>query len=145
WVKAEARPTTWAGLEVVTVGHSTRSLEELIRLLREAEVTTLADIRTIRRSRHNPQFEETSLASALRAAGIEYLPIEELGGLRHARKHSVNDAWRNANFRGFADHMQTATFERGLERLHSAAASGVVCLLCAEAVPWRCHRSLVAD
>lgn len=139
------RAQSWRGLKVFTIGHSTRPIAELVAMLREAKVETVADIRTIRRSRHNPQYEEAALGSALREAGIAYRPLPALGGLRHARKDSPNQAWRNESFRGYADYMQTLGFEEGLAELHALAQSGRVAILCAEAVPWRCHRSLVGD
>lgn len=142
---ASERAESWRGVELLTVGHSTRPLEELVALLRDARVDTVADIRTIRRSRHNPQYEEAALAEGLRAAGLAYQPLPGLGGLRHARKDSPNRAWRNESFRGYADYMQTEGFEAGLAELHALARSARVAILCAEAVPWRCHRSLVAD
>jgi 3-methyladenine DNA glycosylase/8-oxoguanine DNA glycosylase len=135
----------WRGARVYTVGHSTRSLDELLALLRSFGVSVLADIRTVPRSRHNPQFNADVLGAELPARGMRYAPIAQLGGLRRARKDSSNTGWRNASFRGFADYMQTPEFEAGLERLHALAAEGSVALMCAEAVPWRCHRSLVAD
>ncbi len=130
---------------VYTVGHSTRSLDELVALLRAFDVSILADIRTIPRSRHNPQFNADVLPAALRAHGIEYVHLARLGGLRKALEDSPNAAWRNASFRGFADYMQTEGFEEGLSELRALTARGRVALMCAEAVPFRCHRSLVAD
>jgi len=131
--------------EVLTIGHSTRSLEELCGLLEAHGVEHLADVRTIPRSRHNPQFNRERLAGQLRRIGIEYTHMPTLGGLRHARPDSPNGGWRNASFRGFADYMQTPEFEAGLEALIEAAARARTVIMCAEAVPWRCHRSLIAD
>jgi DNA-3-methyladenine glycosylase II len=139
------RANSWRGIRVYTIGHSTRSLDELVELLRAFRISTLVDIRTVPRSRHNPQFNEDSLRSALRARKLRYVRIPELGGLRHARKDSTNTGWRNASFRGYADYMLTDDFEIGLEKLRAAAKGTHVALMCAEAVPWRCHRSLVAD
>lgn len=136
---------SWSGVRVYTIGHSTRTLDDLVGLLRAAGVSVLADIRTIPRSRHNPQFNEDSLPPAVRPKGIHYVHIRELGGLRHARKDSANTGWRNASFRGFADYMQTEAFESGLTKLRALTKKGTVALMCAESVPWRCHRSLVAD
>lgn len=130
---------------VHTVGHSTRSLEELVEILRAFEIEVLVDIRTIPRSRRHPQFESGALASAMRSRGLEYVHVPELGGLRRARKDTPNTGWRNASFRGYADHMETAEFERGLATVHALATRKRIALMCAEAVPWRCHRSLVAD
>jgi uncharacterized protein (DUF488 family) len=127
------------------MGHSTRPIEELVALLRDAGVVTLADVRTIPRSRANPQFEGPALAAALQAAGIRYAHLPRLGGLRRARKDSANAGWRNASFRGYADHMATPEFEEGLRELRALAREGPVAVMCAEAVPWRCHRSLLAD
>jgi uncharacterized protein (DUF488 family) len=136
----------WGGARVLAIGHSTRPVEELVGLLQAAGVGILADVRTIPRSRANPQFEGPALARALERAGIRYAHLPALGGLRRARKGSEENAgWRNASFRGYADHMQTPEFEEGLCQLRSLARDGAVCLMCAEAVPWRCHRSLVAD
>lgn len=135
----------WRGVHIWTVGHSTRSLDELVELLRAFDVTVLADIRSIPKSRHNPQFNGDSLRSQLRSRGVRYAHLPELGGLRRTRKDSPNAAWRNASFRGFADYMLTAEFEAGLAKLRAWTAEGRVALMCAEAVPWRCHRSLVAD
>ncbi len=130
---------------VMTIGHSTRSLEDFVEMLKAHGVERLIDIRTIPRSRHNPQFNGDSLPSALRAAGIEYRHMKELGGLRHPRKDSPNTGWRNAGFRGFADYMQTEAFAAALAALAEEARGHRIAIMCAEAVPWRCHRSLVAD
>lgn len=139
------RAKSWRGVRIYTVGHSTRTFDELVALLRAFEISALADIRTIPRSRRNPQFNTDTLRTALRSRRIRYVHLAELGGLRRAAKDSPNMAWRNASFRGFADYMLTDDFERGLEKLHALAADRRVALMCAEAVPWRCHRSLVAD
>ncbi len=131
--------------QIFTIGHSNRSLDELAAMLGSFGVKTLADIRTVPRSRHNPQFNTDRLGAALAPHGIAYAPLPALGGLRKARKDSPNAAWRNASFRGYADHMQTAAFDEGLDRLLALASGGPTAIMCAEAVPWRCHRSLVAD
>ena len=130
---------------IYTIGHSTRTLDELLALLEAFDISILADIRTIPRSRHNPQFNADELGAALRRHGFRYEHLAKLGGLRRARKDSLNTAWRNASFRGFADYMQTKDFEAGLEEVRALTGHGKVALMCAEAVPWRCHRSLVAD
>jgi len=130
---------------VLTIGHSTRPLEGLIAALSANGVERLLDIRTIPRSRHNPQFNRESLAAALPAAGIAYRYRPGLGGLRRPRPDSPNRGWRNAGFRGFADYMQTAAFASEIETLIGEARSQHLAIMCAEAVPWRCHRSLVAD
>jgi uncharacterized protein (DUF488 family) len=140
-----SRPGGWRGVRIHTVGHSTRTLEELVALLRAFGVSLLADIRTIPRSRHNPQFDGGSLLVALRPPALRYVHLARLGGLRRARKDSPNTGWRNASFRGFADYMLTEDFEAGLEELRALTGRDRVALMCAEAVPWRCHRSLVAD
>ena len=107
---------------------------------------TLVDIRSVPRSRRNPQFEQASLSPTLAAAGVEYVHLPELGGLRHPRRDSPNTGWRNASFRGYADYMLTEDFQAGLDKLLGLASErGPVAIMCAEAVPWRCHRSLVAD
>ncbi len=135
----------WGRARVLAIGHSTRPIGEFLELLQAAGVATLADVRTIPRSRANPQFDQAALARALARAGIAYVHVPQLGGLRRARRDSPNGAWRNASFRGYADHMQTPEFEEGLCTLRALAKEGPVALMCAEAVPWRCHRSLVAD
>jgi uncharacterized protein (DUF488 family) len=130
---------------VRTIGHSTRSAAALIAALAAHRVERLVDIRTIPRSRHNPQFEREALAGALPAAGIAYEHRPGLGGLRRPLPGSPNGGWRNSGFRGFADYMQTAAFTRELEALILTAGPEWIAIMCAEAVPWRCHRSLVAD
>jgi len=131
--------------EVFTIGHSTHPIAEFVEILKAHGVKRVVDIRTIPRSRHNPQFNGEALAESLHAAGIGYTHIKELGGLRHPAKDSINLGWRNSGFRGFADYMQTPEFEAGLERAIKLAKAKPSALMCAEAVPWRCHRSLVAD
>ncbi len=130
---------------VLTIGHSTRPIEEFVSLLRVHGVARLVDVRTIPRSRHNPQFNRAELSAALHNAGIHYTHLKVLGGLRHPRADSVNAGWRNSGFRGYADYMQTPEFDAGLERLLELAARERSVIMCAEAVPWRCHRSLIAD
>jgi uncharacterized protein (DUF488 family) len=141
----ELKPDTSDSPVVLTVGHSTRTLAEFIRLLRSHEVSCIVDVRTVPRSRHNPQFNKTSLPGALKKAGLNYVHMPGLGGLRHAKRDSVNMGWRNASFRGFADYMQTSEFKLSIEELMQLAKQERVALMCAEAVPWRCHRSLIAD
>lgn len=130
---------------IMTIGHSTRSLEDFIELLKEYGVETVVDVRTIPRSWHVPQFNRESLPKSLLDAGIGYVYMAGLGGLRHAHRDSVNLAWRNASFRGYADYMQTPEFESSLQNLIGLAQKSCVALMCAESVPWRCHRSLIAD
>ncbi len=130
---------------VYTVGHSTRSPEAFLEILRAFSIQTVADIRTVPRSRTNPQYNAEDFQRWLAAAGLEYLHLRDLGGLRKPRKDSVNAAWKNASFRGYADYMQTSRFESALNELVRLAADATVAMVCAEAVPWRCHRSLVAD
>ena len=130
---------------IYTIGHSTRSLQEFVAILRSHGILRVTDIRTIPKSRHNPQFNRETLAPALRARGIGYVHLKKLGGLRRPDADSVNSGWRNASFRGFADYMQTPEFAKGLARAMKLAQEKPSALMCAEAVPWRCHRSLVAD
>jgi uncharacterized protein (DUF488 family) len=139
--------TKQAGRIVVyTIGHSTRSFDEFVALLQNFGLHTLADIRTVPRSRHVPQFNRDTLETALPKAGIQYVHLAKLGGLRHGLgARSVNTGWRNASFRGFADYMETEEFAAGIDELMSLASEETVAIMCAEAVPWRCHRSLVAD
>jgi uncharacterized protein (DUF488 family) len=137
--------THWPQDAVFTVGHSTLPIGDFIALLQHYGIETLADIRTIPRSRRNPQFESTALAGSLRAAGISYVHMKALGGLRHPRADSPNKGWRNDSFRGYADYMQTPEFARALEELVALSSEKRTAIMCAEAVPWRCHRSLVSD
>lgn len=133
-------PTT-----VYTIGHSTRPLDEFIALLRAYAVTRVVDVRTIPRSRHNPQFNQESLPALLGKAGLGYVHMPGLGGLRHSRSGSLNGGWRNVSFRGYADYMQTPEFAKNLQKLIELAEQDRVAIMCAEAVPWRCHRSLIGD
>jgi uncharacterized protein (DUF488 family) len=132
-------------VRIWTIGHSTRSLDDLIELLLENEVELLADVRTAPGSRRLPHFGRASLESELPRHGIAYIHLPALGGLRKPRPDSVNTGWRNASFRGYADYIQTAEFEAGLADLTRMAAERRMAVMCAEAVPWRCHRSLIAD
>ena len=130
---------------VRTVGHSTRALEDLIALLRTHGVGTVVDVRTVPRSRRNPQFNRETLPDHLSAAGLRYVHLPGLGGLRRPRPDSVNRGWRNASFRGYADHMQSPPFAANLDALLRLARRASIAVMCAEAVPWRCHRFLIAD
>src|ERR1700687_446586 len=130
---------------VLTIGHSTRTWKVFLDLLRAYRVERVIDVRSIPRSRHNPQFNQETLRTKLRAARIGYVHLRKLGGLRHSRGDSANMGWRNRSFRGFADYMQTSEFDAGLQRLIKLARQKRTALMCAEAVPWRCHRSLIAD
>jgi uncharacterized protein (DUF488 family) len=132
-------------LVVLTIGHSTREIDKFIELLQTHAVSRVVDVRTIPRSRHNPQFDQDSLPDSLRKAGLEYVHMPGLGGLRHAKCDSINAGWRNASFRGYADYMQSPEFARNLEELIQLAKQEQIAIMCAEAVPWRCHRSLIAD
>ncbi len=130
---------------ILTIGHSTRPIEEFIRLLKAHSVRRVVDIRTVPRSRHNPQYNRGQLSSALHSARIHYRYMPGLGGFRHARPDSVNIGWHNLSFRGFADYMQTSVFRTNLDDLIDLARQERIAIMCAEAVPWRCHRSLIAD
>src|SRR5260370_29920715 len=130
---------------VLTIGHSNRSWHDFLDLLRAHRVKRVIDVRIIPRSRHNPQFNREILSAKLRSARIGYVHLRKLGGLRHARRDSPNMGWRNTSFRGFDDYMQTSEFEAGLHRLIKLVAQKPSAIMCAEAVPWRCHRSLIAD
>lgn len=132
-------PTVW------TLGHSTRPIDEFIALLRAHQIRLLVDVRTVPRSRHNPQFNTDTLAQSLRDAGLRYRHLSALGGLRKPKKDSINDGWRNASFRGYADYMQTDEFLNALDVLMTESQLQPTAIMCAEAVPWRCHRSLIAD
>ena len=130
---------------VFTIGHSTRPIVDFIHRLTSHGVNRVIDVRTIPRSRFNPQFDSTHLPASLHAAGLHYVHLPGLGGLRRPSKESLNTGWRNPSFRGYADHMQTAVFRESLDRCIELAQAERVVLMCAEAVPWRCHRSLIAD
>jgi uncharacterized protein (DUF488 family) len=130
---------------VLTIGHSTRTIEEFIRLLRAHAISRVVDVRTVPRSRHNPQFNRDTLPASLKKTGIGYTHLAELGGLRHTTRDSLNTGWRNASFRGYADYMQTPEFQQAVKQLIKLANQDRIAIMCAEAVPWRCHRSLIAD
>lgn len=130
---------------MLTIGHSTLPLEVFVGALQQRGCTTLVDVRSIPRSRYNPQFEQTTLFRAIEAAGIAAVWRRGLGGRRPARSDSVNTGWRNRNFRGYADYMQTTEFAVEMDWLLGLAGLDGVAVMCAEAVPWRCHRSLIAD
>jgi len=135
----------WPEGAIFTLGHSTLPIERFMGVLQIYGIEQLVDIRTITRSRHNPQFNNSTLAESLSTQHLEYAHIQALGGLRRARKDSPNTGWRNASFRGYADYMQTEEFQDALEGLIHLSRRKRVAIMCAEAVPWRCHRSLVAD
>ena len=130
---------------ILTIGHSTRPIEDFITMLKAHGVERLVDIRTVPRSRTNPQFNRETLPESLKTAGIDYSHLGALGGLRHAKPDSLNTGWRNTSFRGYADYMQTSEFSEAVEELVEIAGKQQIAIMCAEAVPWRCHRSLVAD
>ena len=132
-------------LQVFTIGHSTRPIADFIQRLKSHHVDRVVDVRTIPRSRFNPQFDGAQLPASLQAAGVHYLHLPGLGGLRRPSKDSPNAGWRNPSFRGYADHMQTSVFRQGLDHCIELARAERLVLMCAEAVPWRCHRSLIAD
>ena len=132
-------------LSLWTLGHSTRPIDEFIGLLRAHQISLLVDVRTVPRSRYNPQFNTDMLAQSSHNAGLRYRHLPELGGLRKPKNDSLNDGWRNASFRGYADYMQTEEFQRALEELMAYSTDKKTAIMCAEAVPWRCHRSLIAD
>jgi uncharacterized protein (DUF488 family) len=132
-------------LIIMTIGHSTRSAADFIHLLKSNGVKRLVDVRTIPRSRHNPQFNRAALSPALHSARLHYTYMPGLGGLRHPRPDSINGGWRNSSFRGYADYMQTSGFEENLMALIERGREEQTAIMCAEAVPWRCHRSLIAD
>ncbi|MGH9446270.1 MAG: DUF488 family protein [Terriglobia bacterium] len=132
-------------LVVMTIGHSTRPVAELIHLLKAHDVRRLVDVRTVPRSQHNPQFNRNQLSATLHSARLHYRYMPGLGGFRRARRDSVNTGWHNASFRGFADYMQTPEFQRNVDGLIELAKRERIAVMCAEAVPWRCHRSLIAD
>lgn len=132
-------------LTIFTIGHSTHPIDEFIEMLKAHNIELVADVRTIAKSRHNPQFNEKELEASLAKAGIAYQRLEKLGGLRHTTKNSINKGWHNPSFRGYADYMQTADFWSGIDKLLEVARKNRTAIMCAEAVPWRCHRSLIGD
>src|SRR5260370_30881450 len=130
---------------IYTIGHSTRSIEQFLDLLRAHGIEELADVRTIPKSRHNPQFGQEELAASLKQAGIDYVHPGKLGGLRHSRKDSVNLGWQNLSFRGYADYMATPEFQEGLDELKRIAGKKPVALISSEAVPCPCPPSFIAN
>ena len=132
-------------LTIWTVGHSTRPIEKFVRLLNAHLIRQLVDVRTIPKSRHNPQFNTEALAISMAEAKIDYRHAPELGGLRKPGANSINTGWRNKSFQGYADYMQTGAFHHALDELMAYATNEKTVIMCAEAVPWRCHRSLIAD
>lgn len=133
------------GLDVWTIGHSTRPVDDFIGLLRSISIGALVDVRTYPGSRRYPQFNKRQLAASLTTAGIDYRHAPELGGRRRPKPDSLNMVWRNEMFRGYADHMESEEFREGIERLLALATERRTAIMCAEAVWWRCHRSLIAD
>jgi uncharacterized protein (DUF488 family) len=130
---------------ILTIGHSTRTLNDFLGVLRAHGVARVVDIRTIPRSRHNPQFNQETFSERLKESTIDYVLMKQLGGLRRPKPDSVNMGWRNSSFRGFADYMQTQDFAKGIYQLIELAQNGQVAIMCAEVLPWRCHRWLIAD
>jgi uncharacterized protein (DUF488 family) len=130
---------------IFTVGHSTYPIADFVEILEAHGIKEIVDVRSIPKSRHNPQFNSDALKESLRKVHIRYKHLKKLGGLRHTTKNSVNRGWRNASFRGYADYMETLPFREGLEQLEGIARKRKTAIMCAEAVPWRCHRSLIAD
>jgi uncharacterized protein (DUF488 family) len=141
----EPRSADESRCKVLTIGHSTRPIEVFLGLLTGHGVTQLIDVRTVPRSRHNPQFNEDALPISLAAANIGYAHASGLGGFRPTTADSPNAGWRNLSFRGYADYMQTTDFAANLASVIELARTDCIALMCAEAVPWRCHRSLIAD
>ena len=134
-----------SGLTVFSIGHSTRTIDEFVELLKTYGIALLVDVRTVSRSRHNPQFNKETLPSTLKPLGIKYIHMPEIGGLRRPKHDSVNLAWKNMGFRGYADYMQTKEFTDNLLKIEALARENHLVLMCAEALPWRCHRSLISD
>jgi uncharacterized protein (DUF488 family) len=128
-----------------TVGHSTRPFDEFVGILKAHGIATLADVRRYPRSRKFPYFNDDQLAAALPGLGLRYVPMKALGGRRRAAADSVNTGWTSEGFRGYADYMLTPAFEAGLQELIALASAAPTVIMCAEAVPWRCHRALIAD
>lgn len=132
-------------LIVLTIGHSTRTLEEFTEMLKVYGVILIVDVRTVPRSRHNPQFNKESLPDHLKPLSIKYIHLPEIGGLRHTTRNSINLALKNASFRGYADYMQTKEFNEALLKVLALARENRLALMCAEALPWKCHRMLISD
>jgi uncharacterized protein (DUF488 family) len=130
---------------IYTIGHSTHPIDEFIKILQAHQVESVVDVRTVPRSRHNPQFNQAELELELHRHAIGYTHLKELGGLRHPAKTSINNGWKNSSVRGFADYMQTGPFQSGIDQLVELAQNKQTIIMCAEALPWRCHRSLIAD
>jgi uncharacterized protein (DUF488 family) len=130
---------------IYTIGHSTHSFEKFLKMLDAFFITMVVDVRTIPKSRHNPQFNIEELKRGLEAHRVGYIHLVGLGGLRRTKKHSVNTGWKNPSFRGYADYMQTSDFENSLAQLIKIAGKKMTAIMCAEAVPWRCHRYLIGD
>ncbi len=145
WRNESSRCSRYMDKCIYTIGHSTHPIEEFIQILKTYGVEQLVDVRTIPKSRANPQFNEPELKASLEKTGIAYTRLEDLGGLRHTTSTSINTAWKNKSFRGYADYMQTEAFRNGIEALISLAKEKQTAIMCAEAVPWRCHRSLIGD
>jgi uncharacterized protein (DUF488 family) len=134
-----------SSVRILTIGHSTRPLESFLEILHAQGVAQVVDIRTMPRSRHNPQFNQESLSKNLKARSISYVLMKELGGLRRPKSNSPNMGWRNSSFRGFADYMQTQEFSKAIDKLIDLSQNGQAVIMCAEVLPWRCHRWLIAD
>lgn len=132
-------------LVVFSVGHSTRSLDEFFNILKTYSITLVVDVRTVPRSRHNPQFNKETFPESLKAIGVKYIHMPELGGLRRPSSQSINLALENKSFRGYADYMQSKEFSENLLKLVSLIRENCLAVMCAEAVPWRCHRNLLSD
>ena len=132
-------------LAIFTIGHSTRTIDEFIDLIKTFDVILIVDVRTVPRSRHNPQFNKETLPNTLKSYSIKYIHMPEIGGLRRPKHDSVNLAWRNSGFRGYADYMQTKEFIDNLLKIVALSRENCIALMCAEALPWRCHLSLISD
>jgi uncharacterized protein (DUF488 family) len=130
---------------VYTIGHSTRTIDEFVEMLKTYGVSLLVDVRTVPRSRHNPQFNKETLPTSLKQFSIKYIHMPEIGGLRHPKRDSINLAWENSGFRGYADYMQTPEFNAALLKIIALARENRLVLMCAEALPWKCHRNLLSD
>lgn len=132
-------------MTVYTIGHSTRSIDDFINILDNYHIDILIDVRSIPFSKHNPQYNKHSLEVSLRKNDIEYVHMDVLGGFRNPTANSINSAWKNKRFRGYADHMQTKEFKSGIKKVIKLAKNNNIVLMCSEAMPWRCHRSLISD